>query len=1007
MRSPIKAVLAVFILCMVWTMSSAYAQQMLSDEAKTADAASIRQVMTQYEFYTKTTPHEKVYLHTDKPYYSKGDTIWFKAYALLAGTLLPDTLNKTLYVDLVQQDGRVLTTQRLLLEDGLANGQIAFQDSLMPGYYMLRAYTNWMRNFTEAPLYSRLIPVYGRTTAEATHHWNTSYHMVPGALNDTLQMTLFLTDKQYKVQAGEPFHFDFRARGMHSVQDDILTDRTGTYKLNLNIPKQIKNSIANLTLTTGQGRTKEKTTIAVSLLRTDSLAVRFFPEGGNLVNNVCSRIAFQVADATGTGIPAKGTVRSSSGRVIQTFTADSKGQGAFYLTPRAGERYYAEVEALVDDWRGDNQLVQLPDALPKGYVMEVFNLNGREVQVCLKRGGIADEEMLGLTARTGGKLSFAKMLAVSQDSVMFTIPRSEFSSGVSQMTLFGTNGRPLCERLVFVNNYKPLKIDVKFPADIRKPRELIEMEIAVTDEEGRPVQADLSLSVTDATQVFDTARYEMNILTQMLLQSDLRGRIDNPAFYVADSTMAARKALEMLMLTNGWRRYDLSEALSEDVPQYDRRFEWALKISGAVKHMTLEYPLPDHQVTRLMGVVKKDAFDDNRWNRELRGWEYKLAKAVNPVDTVQMEKTDGLQLAEIDQTETDENGEFEFYSSLQGKYMMVLQTKKMVKKGKKATAQGKDAVIIDRMIELYDLKDSLTSAPFMQQLDMRPEERAAFLAAQRSQESIVSSIDAEDQQLRVLRDSITTYVIPAVEVVEPLVVAENLAQEMSSYQVDAEMAALMLANTDNSVFIPSVYDLLSFMYPNKFQVISEYDDEGNVSGSRYTWMGRPVLLFDLTPTLPRGFDGSAAKDYRSIEYIYVVESDHAVADVYEQLKPYPEYWEDLFNLQQSEEFGAVVVMFKRTQTKEIMPGIRRMYWEGYAEPAEFYSPDYASFNPDDPFDMVGHTYDRRSTLYWNPSIRTDEEGKATVKFYTSDRYTILHTDIQGMTDDGRLGTRRK
>ena len=149
---------------------------------------------------------------------------------------------------------------------------------------------------------------------------------------------------------------------------------------------------------------------------------------------------------------------------------------------------------------------------------------------------------------------------------MFTLPRQDFPSGVSQITLFGASGQPLAERLVFVNNYKPLKINISAPQDVYKPRELVKMDISVTDADGRPVEADLSLSVTDAAQVIDTSRFEMNILTQMLLQSDLRGRITDPGYYVGDSTMASRKALEMLMLTQGWRRYDLSSALDEATP---------------------------------------------------------------------------------------------------------------------------------------------------------------------------------------------------------------------------------------------------------------------------------------------------------------------------------------------------------------------------------------------------------------------------------------------------------
>ena len=1000
LRPLFRLAMAGLMLCLPGLLS---AQTTLSDEARAADAASLRRVMEKYEYYTKTTPHEKVYLHLDKPYYTKGDTIWYKAYMLFADSFHPDTLNLTLYVDVVQPDGRILAEQRIRVIDGIGHGQFVFPDALTPGFYMIRAYTSWMRNFTDEPLFSRLIPVYGQEVTDASYHWNTSYRISSGPQEDTLKMTLFLTDNRYVSKADEPFRFDFRARGLHAVQGEPTTDADGTYRLNLTLPKRLKKATGNLSLTVGEGKSREKLTMAVPLLRTDSIGVRFFPEGGHLVTGVCSRVAFQVLDGGGTGVPATGAVFTSDGRVVQTFTADGKGVGAFYLTPKAGQRYYAEVEADFGDGLRLDARADLPEALPKGYVLEVFNLNGRDVQVCIKRKGIADEELLGLTVRSGGRLAFAKMLPVKQDSLMFTLPRQDFPSGVSQITLFGVAGQPLAERLVFVNNYKPLKINISAPQDVYKPRELVKMDISVTDADGRPVEADLSLAVTDIAQVIDTSRFEMNILTQMLLQSDLRGRITDPGYSVGDSTMASRKALEMLMLTQGWRRYDLSGALDEATPDYPWRFEWGLKIRGVVRHMTLNYPLPDHQVTRMMGTVKKDAFTDSRWKHEVRGWDYKLPTGEG---TAAQEKSDGFQLAEIDQAVTDENGEFQFYTGLEGQYMMVLQTKKG-SDSSRSSRRNSEAAVVERRIELYDMTDSLPTVPFMQQLDMRPDEKAAYLAALRAQEAVEADIDVEDRELRILRDSLTTYIIPAVEVVEPLLVAKNMAREMSSYQVDAEVAALMLANLDNSTHIPTLYEILQYMYPNKMYIVENFDEDGNSTGNTYTWLGRPILTLDLTPKLPRDFDKNAGMSYRSIESIYVVDSENPIPEIYQRLKNYSEYWDDLYDLQSAEVFGAVVVMYTRTETKQPVSGIRRTLWEGYAAPVEFYSPDYATYNPDDPFDVAAHEYDRRSTLYWNPSVRTDAEGKASVSFYNSDRYTRLRTRIEGITADGRLGTMRR
>ena len=109
------------LLCLVLSAVCAWAapEASSSSSAPSSSADRIRELLVQQEYRVRTEPHEKVYLHMDKPYYEQGDTMWYSAYAFLADGMVPDTLNGTLYVDLVRQDGRVMSTQALYLEDGL------------------------------------------------------------------------------------------------------------------------------------------------------------------------------------------------------------------------------------------------------------------------------------------------------------------------------------------------------------------------------------------------------------------------------------------------------------------------------------------------------------------------------------------------------------------------------------------------------------------------------------------------------------------------------------------------------------------------------------------------------------------------------------------------------------------------------------------------------------------------------------------------------------------------
>lgn len=117
-------------------------------------------------------PQEKVFLQFDNTSYYSGETIWFKAYVTNASTLgRPES--KVLYVDLVSPNGVVLKQQKLMIVAGQADGSLPLLDGSTAqarekrgvmgypsGFYEVRAYTNFMLNFDESVVFSRVFAVY-------------------------------------------------------------------------------------------------------------------------------------------------------------------------------------------------------------------------------------------------------------------------------------------------------------------------------------------------------------------------------------------------------------------------------------------------------------------------------------------------------------------------------------------------------------------------------------------------------------------------------------------------------------------------------------------------------------------------------------------------------------------------------------------------------------------------------------------------------------------------------
>ncbi|MBR3288128.1 MAG: hypothetical protein IKI72_10015, partial [Bacteroidales bacterium] len=467
-----------------------------------------------------------------------------------------------------------------------------------------------------------------------------------------------------------------------------------------------------------------------------------------------------------------------------------------------------------------------------------------------------------------------------------------------------------------------------------------------------------------------------------------------------DTSAERRRELDLLLLTRAWRRYgdaqttdkaqtadgtqtaDGADAQTADnAPALPWKLEYALRIPGEVQNMTTGKGLGGIQVIRAAGKVRKQAYAENRWLTDVRGWEYKLAAASNPLDTAQTVLRDSWTISEVDDTVTDDGGGFLFYSALKGEYQTLFSTKKTVGR------RGRE-VPVDRTVSLRSPLDTLPAAPFMRHLDLHPADMEAFLAAQRRQTEVHRAIRDEVQTYRVSRDSLTTYYLAPAEALAPREAAERFARKISAYRFDGAMVSMDIINQNNFVYTPDIWWVLHHMYPNK------------VHG--YSWEGRPIALIDLTQNiLPGGYN----RDFQTIDQVYVATDPYARVKTYEYLKQFPVYWEAIFDMMMDgvNLMNSVLVLYTRKRTYEPKPGIRWVRWQGYLDPARFHSPDYASFNRDDPFDVMESEYDARSTLYWNPAVKTDEEGHAKVSFYRSDRRGAMHVSIQGITPDGRMG----
>lgn len=332
----------------------------------------------------------------------------------------------------------------------------------------------------------------------------------------------------------------------------------------------------------------------ISEKTTDKIDVQFFPEGGYLVAGIGSKVAFKAINSNGLDVAVKGKVLDASGKQVALLSTFNRGSGFFQIAPKAGEQYMAVLE--------DGAQFPLPQILDTGYTFTIDNLNDKSVRLNVQASEVLRNKPFYIIAHTRqrryyqGRFEFGTKAALR-----FEIPKTQIPSGVLTLTLFDADKKAWCERTVFVNNQEELVISAKITDEKLTKRGKINLQINVTDTDGRPISTDLSVAATDVNQVLRNQNSD-NILTHLLLQSDLKGHISEPGLLFKDKKRATLHSLDLVMLTHGYRKFDWSKIWESKEPKKEFNFAKGLVVSGLVRR-TNDKPMPE----TVLNVVAKSS----------------------------------------------------------------------------------------------------------------------------------------------------------------------------------------------------------------------------------------------------------------------------------------------------------------------------------------------------------------------------------------------------------------
>lgn len=508
-----------------------------------------------------TFPQEKIYVQTDKAGYLSGERIWFRAHMVDALTHQPVFISRYIYVELIGPLDELVQRVKIRPDStGAYSGHIDLEDDLTQGAYTLRAYTQYMRNRSEDFFFRRSIQVLDPFSLQLEplvtfdvekNDVHLSLQFIDRQLNDTIVPEVVTS----KI-------------GYNAVKT-LKPGKDGVYHLDIRLSEKDKNRTLLLGLIYKGRKYNRYYTIPRDPAEYD---VQFFPEGGYIIPGMITQVAFKALNTDGLGTQITGTLYDSADREILTFRSLHLGMGLFHFIPSGNESYHV----ICRNEAGISRRFALPESQPDAHIITARNAGG-QLRITQSRGKEAPQDTVSLLIHHKGLVLFHERWNPKKE--IYSFENKDLPTGILNIILLNTRQEVLSERLLFnLNGNEFARLEADTPKPAYKRREHVTIMLKLTGPDLMPSTGNIAMSVTNKEAVVIDST--INIISTLLLSSELKGTIESPVSYFQDGQVN-RYALDALMLTQGWRRYDIPAVLQGRIAKPDDFApELAQKVTG-------------------------------------------------------------------------------------------------------------------------------------------------------------------------------------------------------------------------------------------------------------------------------------------------------------------------------------------------------------------------------------------------------------------------------------------
>lgn len=510
-------------------------------------------------------PQEKIYVQTDRSKYLPGETIWFRVHLVDAVFFKQANASRYVYVELINPTNHLVERVKLRPDStGCYYGQIQLDDELGEGDYVLRAYTRFMQNIGEDYFFTK--QVYITNPISEKVFVDIKYLASGNVINSEIQFIKKAGKEKIVPQQCVVYHGGNAQVNAKAVS---FNDKTGHCSFGV---KEINKERTFLLQAAIDGRLYKRYFKIPNLEKT--FDVSFFPEGGYAPLSTSLTMAFKSINTSGLSEDVKGQVFDDQNQLCTEFESTHLGMGSFNMYYSPEKKYYV----MCTNKENVTKRFSLPEPTNNAVALKtVWERNKLFVKV-IKSPDYQLQSQTQLIAHIRGIPIYIEPWDDKKEYLVFE--KDFFPAGVVHFLLIDGNRNILSERLVFSSQSSTFaKTNIELDKGTYHARDKINMSIRITDENKEPLSGNFSLTVVEANGMnTDTSS---TIISNLLLTSELRGYIENPMSYLQKDNKKSQSALDVLLMTQGWRRYNIPNLL-KDKPTKDLKYpvELSEEVSG-------------------------------------------------------------------------------------------------------------------------------------------------------------------------------------------------------------------------------------------------------------------------------------------------------------------------------------------------------------------------------------------------------------------------------------------